>query len=119
MWHHVPNTSGEERDERNHQVPPVVLDARAVARIKSEIDISDRSRIVTFGDRAQRSLVEFADRILAQTQNREVGTTGKLLSDILAKARGLDPATLEDSGFFARFFSSTEFAAAAVRRTIR
>ena len=89
-------------------VPAVMADASAVARIKSEIDISDRSRIVTFGDRAQRSVVEFADRILAQTQNRELGTTGKLLSDILAKARGLDPATLKDSGLLARLFSSME-----------
>src|SRR3984893_10116116 len=89
-------------------VPAVIADASAVARIKSEIDISDRSRIVTFGDRAQRSVVEFADRILAQTQNRELGTTGKLLSDILAKARGLDPATLKDSNFFTRLFSSVE-----------
>ncbi|MBR1200718.1 toxic anion resistance protein [Bradyrhizobium sp. AUGA SZCCT0240] len=89
-------------------VPAVMVDATAVARIKSEIDISDRSRIVTFGDRAQRSVVEFADRILAQTQNRELGTTGKLLSDILGKARGLDPATLKDSGFFTRLFSSME-----------
>src|SRR5262249_29763609 len=47
-------------------------------------------------------------RILAQTQNRELGTTGKLLSDILGKARGLDPAALKDSGFFARLFSSAE-----------
>jgi uncharacterized protein YaaN involved in tellurite resistance len=89
-------------------VPAVMVDASAVARIKSEIDISDRSRIVTFGDRSQRSVVEFADRILAQTQNRELGTTGKLLSDILAKARGLDPATLKDSNFFMRLFSSME-----------
>ena len=89
-------------------VPAVMVDASAVAQIKSAIDISDRSRIVTFGDRAQRSVVEFADRILAQTQNRELGTTGKLLSDILGKARGLDPATLKDSGFFTRLFSSME-----------
>jgi uncharacterized protein YaaN involved in tellurite resistance len=89
-------------------LPAVTADVSAVARIKSEIDISDRSRIVTFGDRAQRSVVEFADRILAQTQNREIGTTGKLLSDILAKARGLDPATLKGSGFFTRLFSSME-----------
>jgi len=89
-------------------VPAVVADASVVARIKSEIDISDRSRIVTFGDRAQRSVVEFADRVLAQTQNRELGSTGKLLSDILAKARELDPATLKNSGFFSRLFSSAE-----------
>jgi uncharacterized protein YaaN involved in tellurite resistance len=89
-------------------VPAIIADSTAVARIKSEIDISDRSRLVTFGDRAQRSVVEFADRILAQTQNRELGATGKLLSDILAKARGLDPATLKDGGFLTRLFSSVE-----------
>lgn len=89
-------------------VPAVMVDASAVARIKSEIDISDRSRIVTFGDRAQRSVVEFADRILAQTQNRELGPTGKLLSDILAKARSLDPASLKDGNFLTRLFSTME-----------
>ena len=36
-------------------VPAVMVDTSAVARIKSEIDISDRSRIVTFGDRAIRT----------------------------------------------------------------
>jgi uncharacterized protein YaaN involved in tellurite resistance len=94
-------------------LPAIHADQSVVARIRSEIDISDRSRLVTFGDRAQRSVVEFADRILAQTQNREMGTTGKLLSDILGKARGLDPATLKDAGFLTRIFSSVE---ARVRR---
>ncbi|MES2193943.1 MAG: toxic anion resistance protein [Pseudomonadota bacterium] len=89
-------------------LPAVVADPSAILRIQSEIDISDRSRIVTFGDRAQRAVVEFADRILAQTQNRELGNTGKLLSDILAKARGLDPATLKDGNFLTRLFSSVE-----------
>ena len=94
-------------------LPAVVADPGAIERIKTSIDISDRSRIVTFGDRAQREVVAFADRVLAQTQNKELGTTGKLLSDILAKAKGLDPASLKDSGFLARLFSSME---ARVRR---
>jgi uncharacterized protein YaaN involved in tellurite resistance len=88
-------------------------DPGAVARIKSGIDISDRARIVTFGDRAQHAVVEFADRILAQTQNRELGTTGSLLSDILAKARRLDPAALREGNVLTRLFSSME---ARVRR---
>jgi uncharacterized protein YaaN involved in tellurite resistance len=87
---------------------PAVANPGAIARIKSEIDIADRARIVTFGDRAQRNVVEFADRILAQTQNKEMGTTGELLSDVLGKARNLDPASLKDSGLLARFFSSLE-----------
>jgi uncharacterized protein YaaN involved in tellurite resistance len=92
----------------NANLPAIVPDVAAVARIKSDIDISDRSRLVTFGERAQHSVVEFADRILAQTQNRELGNTGKLLSDILGKARGLDPATLRDANFVTRLFSSAE-----------
>jgi uncharacterized protein YaaN involved in tellurite resistance len=105
---HVDGQAGGIGVTETINVPAVQADASAVARIKTEIDISDRSRIVTFGDRAQRSVVEFADRILAQTQNRELGTTGKLLSDILGKARGLDPATLKDAGFFERLFSSAQ-----------
>ena len=99
--------------DQNANPPAIVPDVTAIARIKSEIDISDRSRLVTFGERAQRSVVEFADRILAQTQNRELGNTGKLLSDILGKARGLDPATLKDANFVTRLFSSAE---ARIRR---
>src|SRR5207302_6213413 len=94
-------------------LPAIVPDVAAVARIKSEIDIADRSRLVTFGERAQRSVAQFADRILAQTQNRELGNTSKLLSDILGKARSLDPASLKDANFVSRLFSSAE---ARVRR---
>lgn len=94
-------------------LPAVSADPGAIARIKSQIDISDRARIVTFGDRSQRDVVDFADRVLAQTQNKEMGATGKLLTDILEKARGLDPASLKDAGMLARLFSSME---ARVRR---
>jgi uncharacterized protein YaaN involved in tellurite resistance len=57
-------------DRINHMdehanLPAIVADVAAVARIESEIDIADRSRLVTFGERAQRSVVQFADRILA------------------------------------------------------
>ena len=79
-----------------------------MVRIKSEIDISDRSRLVTFGECAQRSVVEFAGRVLAQTQNPELGNTGALLSEILGKARGLDAASLKDANFVTRLFSSVE-----------
>ncbi len=99
--------------DEHASLPAIVPDVAAVTRIKSEIDISDRSRLVTFGERAQHSVVEFADRILAQTQNRELGNTGKLLSDILGKARGLDPASLKDANFVTRLFSSAE---ARIRR---
>ncbi|MEK7661395.1 MAG: toxic anion resistance protein, partial [Pseudomonadota bacterium] len=40
----------------------------------------------------------------AQTLNKELGETGKLLTDIIAKAKGLDPNALEKKGFFGKLF---------------
>ncbi|MCL2429501.1 MAG: efflux RND transporter permease subunit [Alphaproteobacteria bacterium] len=104
---------GRENQDRENQdgetpVPHVTPELGAVASVKSEIDISDRARIDTFGSRAQRAVVNLADRILAQTQNREIGTTGGLLADILAKARRLDPAAVNEGNYLTRMFSSVE-----------
>jgi uncharacterized protein YaaN involved in tellurite resistance len=82
--------------------PPI--DPETVARIRAEIQLGDRARISTYGDRAQRSVTSYADKILAQTRNRELGDTGKLLSDIIMKAKKLDPATLQDEGFLGKLF---------------
>ena len=76
-------------------------------------DLADRAELATFGDGAQRSVTSYADKILAQTRNRDMGETGKLLIDILEKAKGLDPASLKEGGLLSRLFSSLE---ARVRR---
>ncbi len=89
-------------------LPVTTVDPGSVARIKASLDLTDRARLVTFGDRAQRNVVEFADRVLAETKNKELGTTGKLLSDVLGKAKGLDPATLRNAPLFTRLFSSMD-----------
>src|SRR5262249_11991916 len=39
-----------------------------------------------------------------QTKNRELGDTGALLSDVIAKAKGLDPADLQKAGFLTQLF---------------
>src|SRR5262245_49973631 len=84
-------------------VQPQVETAQ-VALIKSGIDISNTAQITAFGERAQQEVAGFADRILQQTKNRELGDTGELLSDIIAKAKGLDPADLQKSDFLTRLF---------------
>jgi uncharacterized protein YaaN involved in tellurite resistance len=93
-------------------------DASSIHRVKNQIDLSDRARITSYGERAQRSVSEFADKVLAQTQNREMGETGKLLSTVLAKARQLDASALQGSNRLMRLFSSAE-AGAPVHRTVR
>jgi uncharacterized protein YaaN involved in tellurite resistance len=81
-----------------------MLDQNQVATIKSEINISDTAQITAFGERAQRDVAGFADRILDQTRNREMGDAGELLSDVIAKAKGLDPADLQKADFFSQMF---------------
>jgi uncharacterized protein YaaN involved in tellurite resistance len=83
-------------------LPPV--DPQALAKIRAEIQLDDRAKIATYGDRAQRNVTGYADRILAQTRNKELGDTGKLLTDIIMRAKKLDPATLEKEGFLGKLF---------------
>lgn len=94
-------------------LPEIVADPGQVAQIRSSIDLGDRAELSTYGEKAQRSVTAYADKILAQTRNRDMGDTGKLLIDILEKARGLDPASIKEGGILSRMFSSLE---ARVRR---
>jgi uncharacterized protein YaaN involved in tellurite resistance len=80
-----------------------MVDPALVARLKTEIQIDERARIANFGDKAQRSVTGYADRVLAQTKTQELGETGKLLNDILLKAKGLDAASLKKGGLLQRF----------------
>lgn len=85
--------------------PAVVpVESTKMVAIKSGIDIADTAQISAFGERAQQEVAGFADKILSQTKNRELGDTGDLLSDIISKAKGLDPAQLQKSNFLTRLF---------------
>ncbi len=85
-------------------LPVLAADPAKVAAIRSGIDIANTAQITAFGERAQRDIAGFADKILTQTKNRELGDTGVLLSDIISKAKGLDPAQLQKQDFFTRLF---------------
>ena len=89
-------------------VAPLAVDSGKVSTIKAGIDIADTAQITAFGERAQQQVAGFADRILEQTKNRELGDTGELLSDIIAKAKGLDPADLQNAGFLTKLFGGIQ-----------
>lgn len=89
-------------------LPAVVADPNQVAVIKKSIDLADRAGVADYGEKSQRDVVAFADRVLAQTRNKDMGDTGKLLLDVIEKARGLDPAEVQNAGFLARLFTSAE-----------
>ena len=54
----------------------VQVEPARVSSIKSMINIGDTAQITSFGEGAQRQVASFADRILDQTKNRELGDTG-------------------------------------------
>lgn len=85
-------------------LPAVVANKAELEKIRSQISLDDRASIATFGDSAQRNVVAYADKILSQTKNKDTGDTGKLLVDIIAKAKGLDPAAVQKKGFFGKLF---------------
>ena len=89
-------------------LPVIKADEARIATIKQQIIIDDRASITAFGDGAQRRVTDFADRILEQTRSKDLGETGELLTDILVRAQGLDPASLRKPGFFERLFTSTK-----------
>jgi len=106
----VSDTPVESQSQTASTTPTAQLpvDAEAIKRIRAEIQLGDRAKISTYGDRAQRGVTGYADKILAQTRNRELGDTGKLLTDIIMKAKKLDPAALADEGFFGRMFGGAK-----------
>jgi uncharacterized protein YaaN involved in tellurite resistance len=89
-------------------LPEIKVETKDLSRIRGQLSLDDRASIATYGDNAQRNVVAYADRILAQTQNRELGETGKLLTDIIAKAKGLDPAAMAKKGFFGKLFGGAQ-----------
>jgi uncharacterized protein YaaN involved in tellurite resistance len=79
-------------------------DRALVERIKGEIELSDSSRIVTFGGEAQREVASFADSILRDTANRDSGPIGELITSMILNVNKLDPDSLRNASFFERLF---------------
>jgi uncharacterized protein YaaN involved in tellurite resistance len=79
-------------------------DPALVSRIRSEIRLSDRAQLVSFGDEAQRDVATYADQILRNTLNRDSGSVGNLLTELLTAVNKLDPASLRNQSFLDRLF---------------
>jgi uncharacterized protein YaaN involved in tellurite resistance len=79
-------------------------DPALVGRIRGEIRLTDRAQLVSFGDGAQRDVASYADQILRNTLNRDSGTVGNLLTELLTAVNKLDPASLRSESFVERMF---------------
>lgn len=75
-----------------------------IEQLASEIDVSDSNSIIFFGAKAQEQLTTISDNMLEGVRNKDLGSAGDALSEMVAKLRGFDAEGLENRGFFARLF---------------
>ena len=66
-----------------------------IKRRMAEIDMSDTQSIVSFGSAAQAELQEISQAMLADVRNKDVGTAGDSLRDIVTTIRGFSVSELD------------------------
>lgn len=79
-------------------------EADKIRSLAGEIDPGDSNSIIFFGSRAQEKLTQLSDNMLEGVQNKDLGTAGDALSEMVATLRGFDAESLKEPGFFARLF---------------
>jgi len=79
-------------------------DADRVDSLAGEIDIKDSNSIIFFGSNAQQHLTELSDNMLEGVRNKDLGSAGNALNEMVTTLRGFDADALEKPGFFARLF---------------
>ena len=95
---------------KNNLVPYDEVDEsekEAIDKLISEIDMGDSNSIIFFGSKAQESVTEISDKMLDGVKNKELGSTGEALNEMVATIRGFDVDELDPNkkpGFFARLF---------------
>ena len=71
----------------------------------AEIDINDSKSIIYFGSKAQEELTNISDKMLEGVKNKDMGTAGGDLNEMVTTLRGFDVESLDPNnkpGFFAR-----------------
>jgi len=72
----------------------ITSDDPLVKRCKTEIDLKDSTSILFFGTKAQEQLTEISDKMLDGVKNKDVGSAGNALNEIISVLRGFDVVTL-------------------------
>ncbi len=94
----------------NELVPYSDADAEHKARmdqLMTELDMSDSNSIIFFGAKAQEQLTTISDNMLDGVKNKDIGTAGESLNEMVATLRGFNVDELDPNkkpGFFARLF---------------
>ena len=80
-----------------------------ISNIVATIDINDSKSIIYFGSKAQEQLTTISDKMLEGVKNKDMGSAGGDLNEMVASLRGFDIDELDPNkkpGFFAKLFNS-------------
>ncbi|OQK17835.1 tellurium resistance protein [Methyloprofundus sedimenti] len=87
-------------------------DSKALIESKlAEIDISDSKSIIYFGSKAQEELTTISDKMLEGVKNKDMGSAGGDLNEMVSTLRGFDVDALDPNkkaGFFAKLLGKTK-----------
>jgi len=70
--------------------PLTPVDLQRVAEIKAAVDVRDAQAVIAYGLPAQSRIANFADSLLGDVRNKDAGSGGEALTDLLKKVRELD-----------------------------
>lgn len=87
-----------------------------INELAEQIMLNDTNSIIFFGSKAQERLTTISDKMLEGVRNKEAGSAGDSLNEMISLLRGFDAGGLEKSGFLARLFSRTKPIAKFIQR---
>lgn len=78
-------------------------DKQKIEELVREIDLSNSNSILFFGSKAQEQLTVVSDNMLEGVRNKDLGSAGQALNNMVTTLKGFDLSQLkEKQGFFAR-----------------
>lgn len=86
-------------------------DKKTIEELINEIDLQDRTSIIFFGSKAQEQMSTISENMLEGVRNKDLGSAGASLNDMIATIRGFDVDELNPNkkqGFFARLFGKAK-----------
>jgi len=76
-----------------------------IDRLMSEIDLTDSNSVIFFGSKAQQELTAISDNMLEGVRNKDLGSAGRSLNDMVGVLRGFEVENFDPNnrpGFFMR-----------------
>ena len=84
-------------------------DKQKIEELIREVDLSNTNSILFFGSKAQEQLTVVSDSMLEGVRNKDLGSAGQALNNMVTELKGFDLNQLKEKpGFFARLFGAAK-----------